>query len=143
MSDVISFSIARNQSALSELSGQVEQVLEQRQLPPKVSFAVQLVIDELISNIVRDGSGGRSDSEIVVRLVFEDKAVAVEIENEGGMFNPFERPEPVLDLPVEDRPIGGLGIHLTRKVMDDCEYSYRDGRNFMVLRKKFTLDGAS
>ena len=141
MAEVLSYSIARSQPALTELSAQVEQALEGRRLSPKVAYAVQLVIDELVSNIDRDGSGVQGGSEIGVRLVFGDDAIAVEIENEGPPFNPFERPEPVLDQPVEERAIGGLGIHLTRKVMDDCEHSYRDGRNLMVLRKKFALDG--
>src|SRR5215210_4375454 len=140
--DVISFSMARNQSALADLSARVEQTIEEHQLPAKESFAVQLAIDELVSNIVRYGSGALSNSEIVVRLVFEDHAIAVEIENEGDQFNPLEREDPVLDQSVDERPIGGLGIHLTRETMDECEYSYRNGSNLMVLRKKFALDGS-
>jgi len=134
--------MARTQPALAELSAQVERVLEERDVPAKASFGVQLAIDELVSNIVKYGTGGRSGSEVMVRLLFEDHAIAVEIENEGDRFNPFERPDPVLNQPAEERPIGGLGIHLARKMMDECEYSYRDGSNVLVLRKKFALDGS-
>lgn len=142
MKDVVPFNIAKNQPGLDSLTAQVEQVLEERQLPPKVVFAVQLVIDELVSNIIKYGTAAKNDSGIAVRLVFDDEAIAVEIEHEGERFNPFERAEPVLDQPVEEREIGGLGIHLTRKMMDECEFSYRDGRNVLVLRKKLGLDGA-
>jgi serine/threonine-protein kinase RsbW len=140
MGDTISFSVARTQPALAELNATVEQALEERQLPPQVGFAVQLVIDELLSNIVKNGSGALSDSAVGVRLHFETGAVAVEIENRGDRFNPLEQPDPDLDLPLEQRQIGGLGIHLLRKMMDDFEYSYRDGNNLMLLRKKFPVD---
>lgn len=140
MEDVVQFAIAKDQPGLASLSAQVEQVLEERQLPSKAVFAVQLAIDELVSNIIKYGSGS-SDSGIALRLTFDDKAIQVEIEHEGEPFNPFEVAEPNLDESVSDRPIGGLGIHLTRNVMDDCEFSYRDGRNMLVLRKKLGLDG--
>lgn len=122
------------------LSEQVEQLLEARSVPAKAAFAAQLAIDELVSNIVRYGTGCRGEVEI--RFVFEEAGVAIEIEHDGDRFNPFESAEPPLDLPMEERPIGGLGIHLTRRLMDHCDYSYRDGRNFMVVRKKFALDGS-
>ena len=141
MEDIVHFEIARDQPGLASLSAQVERELEGRQLQPKAVFAVQLVIDEIVSNIIKYGSGS-SGSGIAIRLTFDDKAIAVEIEHEGARFNPFEVAEPVLDQPVSDRPIGGLGIHLTRNVMDDCEFSYRDGRNVLMLRKKLGLDGA-
>ena len=141
MKEIVPFSIAKDQPGLDSLTAQVEQVLEERALAPKVVFAVQLVIDELVSNIIKYGTAGNNDSGIAVRLVFDHEAIAVEIEHEGERFNPFERADPVLDQPIEDREIGGLGIHLTRKVMDDCEFSYRDGRNVLVLRKKLELDG--
>ena len=140
MTDVVSFSIARSQAAVTELNGNVEQALEKRNLPPAVSFAVQLVIEELTTNIVKDGTGAPSDSLVGVRLLFETGAVVVEIENQGDRFNPFERPDPNLNQSIEDRQIGGLGIHLSRKMMDEYEYAYRNGTNFIMLRKKFPLD---
>jgi anti-sigma regulatory factor (Ser/Thr protein kinase) len=143
MTDVVSFSMARNEAALAELSASVDRTLEEHHLPMKATFAVQLAIDEFVSNILKFGSGDRSDNDIAIRLVFEDDRVAVEIEHEGDQFNPLERTNPVLDQSLEERQIGGLGIHLTRNTMDECKYSYRDGRNLMVLRKKFKLDGSS
>ena len=64
MGDTVSYSVVRNEPALAELSATVERELEERHIAPNVSFAVQLVIDELVSNIVKDGSGAPADSAI-------------------------------------------------------------------------------
>lgn len=136
------FSAQRDDDGLVALNGEVERTLEELDLSPKLVFAVQLVVDELASNIVKYGSGAPAGSEISLRLQFESEWVTIEIESAGDCFNPFERAEPELDQPVADRAVGGLGIHLARNVMDDCRHSYRDGRNLMVLRKKFGLDGS-
>lgn len=142
MASVLHFTVPRDEEGLAALNEQVEQALEGRALPPKVVFAVQLVVDELVSNIVRHGSGAPRGSEVVLQLAFDPEHVTVEIESEGDRFDPFARSEPRIDLPVDERPIGGLGIHLTRNVMDDYQHRYRDGRNVVVLRKNLGLDGS-
>jgi serine/threonine-protein kinase RsbW len=142
MAEVLHFSATRDQEGLAALTEQVEQALENRALSPKIVFALQLVVDELVSNIVRHGTGAPSGSLVSVRLLLDPERAGVEIESVGDCFNPFERAEPEIDQSVEERPIGGLGIHLTRKVMDECQHTYRDGRNVLVLGKKLGLDGA-
>ena len=61
--------------------------------------------------------------------------VVVQVEDEGRPFNPLEAPPVDLDAPIEGRPIGGLGIHLIRSLMDAIEYRHEDGRNVLVMRK--------
>lgn len=142
MASVLQFTAPRDEEGLAALNTQVEQALEGQDLPPKVVFAVQLVVDELVSNIVRHGSGAPHSSEIALRLTFDPAQIIIEIESAGDYFDPFARAEPALDLPTDERPIGGLGIHLTRNVMDDCRHEYRDGRNIVTLRKNLALDGS-
>lgn len=142
MGEELHYAIARDQNALAALSAQVEQEFEQRKLPTKVSFAIQLVLDEIISNILNHGVGEIMDSPIVIRLIFSPEEVAVSIEHAGEHFNPLEIAAPVLDQTMEERPIGGLGIHLTRNTMDSCEFAYRDGRNILLFRKKLGLEGS-
>jgi serine/threonine-protein kinase RsbW len=59
----------------------------------------------------------------------------VTVTDDGHPFNPLDLPEPDTSLPMEDRPIGGLGIHLLRKMSDRMEYERRDGKNQVTLRK--------
>jgi len=60
------------------------------------------------------------------------------VTDDGHPFNPLEAPEPDTTLPVEERPIGGLGIYLLRKMFDRMDYTRTDGKNRVTLRKKLT-----
>jgi anti-sigma regulatory factor (Ser/Thr protein kinase) len=62
--------------------------------------------------------------------------VTVTVEDDGVPFNPLEATEPDLDRPLEERSIGGLGIHLVKNLMDDVEYRREAGRNYLVMRKR-------
>ena len=60
----------------------------------------------------------------------------MDLEDDGAAFDPFAREDPDITLAVEDRPIGGLGIFLTRQVMDQVAYERRDDRNWVSVQKK-------
>ena len=60
------------------------------------------------------------------------------VEDDGHPFNPLEQMEPDTNLPIEERPIGGLGLHLLRKLSDRMEYVWKNGRNRVTLQKKTT-----
>jgi len=60
----------------------------------------------------------------------------VEVSDNGKPFNPLDHPEPDLNQPLEERPIGGLGIHLIRKFVDQLAYRRDAGRNILTLRKR-------
>jgi len=72
-----------------------------------------------------------------VRVSEKTAANAVEIgfEDSGAEYNPLERPDPSIDQSAKDREIGGLGIFLTKKIMDEVRYKYTDGRNILNIRK--------
>lgn len=62
--------------------------------------------------------------------------MTAEVEDDGRPFNPLEAPEPDLAAPVEERKVGGLGIHLIRNMMDHLEYRRLQGTNLLVMKKK-------
>ncbi len=64
------------------------------------------------------------------------------VEDDAVAFNPLEREAPDLNAPLEDRPIGGLGVHLVRKLMDDVRYERAGARNILTMRKRATEGGA-
>jgi anti-sigma regulatory factor (Ser/Thr protein kinase) len=70
-----------------------------------------------------------------VRLRRTGDSVAVEVEDDGRPFDPLQVPPPDLTLSLEQRPIGGLGIHLIRNLMDEVSYARRDGRNVLKMAK--------
>ena len=96
---------------------------------------MDLVCDELVTNIIKYGYSDCSEHEIVVQISIPPDAVVIELEDDGRPFNPLTRPAPDLSAPVEDRSIGGLGIHLLREMMDAGEYRYVNGTNHLVLRR--------
>ena len=86
-----------------------------------------MVLDEVVSNIIRHGSPDGARREIRVRLALEAGRLLVEVEDDGIPFDPRAVPEPDLDAPVERRRPGGLGIPLCRALMERIDYA-REGR---------------
>lgn len=108
---------------------------EDHALPPRVVTHMSLALDELMTNIITYGFDTPGPHSITLTLDLDDDALTVELNDGGRPFNPLQMPPPDLDLEIEDRPIGGLGIHLVRKMMDDVRYARTDGRNVLTLRK--------
>lgn len=99
-----------------------------------IHFA-RLAIDEVVSNCVKYGYADPHEHHIEIELGFENGTLELVVIDDGGEFNPLEHPEPDTTLPLEERPIGGLGIHLLRKMADRLEYRRTDGRNRLALLK--------
>ena len=94
-----------------------------------LTFRVSLVVDELAQNIV-DYAYTDTAGDVEVTIVSRDESVEIEIVDEGEPFDPLtEAPAPDLASPLESRPVGGLGVHLTKTLMDDVEYRRETGRN--------------
>ena len=118
----------------------VEEQLADCGCPMKVLMQINIAIDELFSNIANyayaeSGSVGKA----TVRLRLEEDFSAVEITfiDNGIPYNPLEKADPDITLSIEERPIGGLGIFMVKKSMDDVSYEYRDGQNVLTIRKNF------
>jgi serine/threonine-protein kinase RsbW len=71
-----------------------------------------------------------------VRLDVEPAEVRVEVEDDGRPFNPLEAPDADTTSPLEERPIGALGIHLVRKLTDGLDYKRQADKNLLTLKKK-------
>jgi anti-sigma regulatory factor (Ser/Thr protein kinase) len=105
-------------------------------LPASATWPFQVALDEMLSNIVHHGYGSRADGEIEVQFRLHDGTLEVEISDDAGPFNPLTAPEPDTAAPAAERPIGGLGIALTRKLMEAVEYERRGERNHVILRRR-------
>jgi anti-sigma regulatory factor (Ser/Thr protein kinase) len=98
-------------------------------------MAINLVLDEVITNIIDYGYDDAADHEIRVTLAVEGDRLTIEVEDDARHFDPLKAPPPDLDLPLEERPVGGLGIHIVRTLMEAVEYQRRDGRNVLTMHK--------
>ncbi len=114
----------------------VEQFGQQAGLSNEQIHAVMLSLDEAVTNTISYGYPQGGEHKIRISLKKGDHDFTAVIEDDGVAFNPLEAPEADLTLSLEQRPIGGLGIHFMRTFMDSLNYSRTEGKNVFTLVKK-------
>lgn len=104
---------------------------------PKERFQLELAFEELFTNVA-NYSYGEETGKVEVGIGYEDDEclLVIKISDKGVPFNPLDKEEPDLTLNADDRPIGGLGIFMIKKNVDDIKYDYIDGENVVTLYKK-------
>ncbi len=131
------FALLRNDLAeLQRLNQLVSDFAESHGLPSELVFRVTLVLEEIITNVISYGYEDEMEHEISVRLSWEDPDMKIEVEDDGRPFNPLEAPPPDMLKPLAERPVGGLGIHLVREMMDKLEYRRENDKNLLVLKTR-------
>jgi anti-sigma regulatory factor (Ser/Thr protein kinase) len=121
-------------SDLEQLSEAVSRFCRDAGLPDELGLDLQLALEELFANSVMHGKSV-DPGGIVVRLELKGDQVEAELEDGGVEFNPLHQPDPEIGGNVLDRPVGGLGVYLVRKLMDQLEYRREGGRNHTVVKK--------
>ena len=121
---------------IPQVTAFVDRELELLCCPMKAQMQIDVAIDELFSNISRyayDPATGPA----TVRVEVEQKPLAVVISfiDHGVPYDPLASQDPDITLSAEDRPIGGLGIFMTKKLMDDVCYEYKNGQNILRIKK--------
>ena len=109
--------------------------LAERSTPPVADYLANLAIEELVTNCIKYGYDDSAEHIIEIDLKLTVGKLVITVTDDGRPFNPLELPEPDTNLPAEDLPIGGMGIHLLRKMSDQMEYTRIDGKNRLTLRK--------
>ncbi len=114
----------------------VTEQLEQLGCPMKVQMQFSIAVDELFGNIAYYAyPSGDGTATIQVHVREEARQVIVTFMDEGIPYNPLAKEDPDIALSAEDRPIGGLGIFMVKKSMDDMQYRYEDGKNILSVIK--------
>ena len=116
----------------------VTEALEALDCPMKAVMQVSVAIDELFGNIAQYAYG-EEEGEVTVRVQeeTEPKGAIITFIDSGIPFDPLAQKEPDVTLSAEEREIGGLGIFLVKKTMDEVNYRYEDGKNILSIRKHF------
>ena len=115
----------------------VDEQLEELDCPMKAQMQIDIAIDELFSNIARYAYAPNV-GEATVRVESSDDPLTVIITfiDKGVPYNPLEKEDPDTTLSADDRQIGGLGIYMVKKSMDDMRYEYKDGQNISSIVKR-------
>lgn len=124
---------------IPRVSDLIESVMRGYRFPDEDILDTQLAVEEVVTNVIVHGYG-EAGGEILVSLscLADESAMEIRVQDSAGPFNPLTLPEPDVSLGIDDRKIGGLGIFLTRQVMDDIRYQYEGNKNILILKKKRT-----
>ena len=120
---------------LEELARFFEATSEEWDLPMVVSLNLNLVLEELVTNIIFYGYEDKNIHEIMIAMNLDNNLINILLEDDGKAFDPLLAPEPDINLTIEERKIGGLGIHFVRKIMDKMNYQRLDNKNRLTLTK--------
>ena len=122
---------------LSDVTAFLEQHLEEAGCAMKAQMQINVAAEEIYVNIAHYAyAPGTGHATINLTIDGDPKHATITFSDSGRPFNPLEKEDPDVSLPVEERDIGGLGIFMTKKTMDDVRYEYRDGRNILTLVKE-------
>lgn len=115
----------------------VDSELETHGFPAKEKMQLAIAIDEIFSNIARYAYRPE-EGEVTVKVEIEKEPLSATITfTDGGVpYNPLSSADPDTSLSAEERQIGGLGIFMVKRIMDDVEYHYENNKNILTIRKK-------
>lgn len=105
-------------------------------LGERQSMQIKLALEEVVTNVILYAYPGKKGQDIQIDMSYENRRLTIVITDTGIRFNPLERQEPDLTLPLEERPIGGLGIYLARQLMTEVSYSRSAGKNRLTMIKE-------
>lgn len=115
----------------------VDEQLEALDCPVKAQMQIDIAIDELFGNIAHYAYHPEvGNATVRVEVTEEPLAVIVTFIDRGVPYDPLNAAEPDITLSAEDRQLGGLGIYMVKKSMDEISYEYKDGKNILSIKKK-------
>jgi len=135
MGSHISFEIRADLEEIQRVSEMIEKCMKTHGWEDDALLDVQLAVEEAVTNTILHGYDGRSGT-ISIRIETSPHHISVEIADDAPAFDPLSVPDPDISGEIEDRQIGGLGIFLIRRVMDEVSYRYEKNKNILVMEKK-------
>ena len=136
----IKFELKNDIKELGKLCLILERFGDSHGFTQKAVFEINLVMEEVFTNIIQYGFTGKAEHVIHISVSFGDSAVVIRIEDDGIPFNPLKTAPPDLDCTIEERDVGGLGIHLIKQYMDDIEYQRMGELNVLTIKKNIQGD---
>ena len=126
--------VVRNDlSAVGAANDSLEQFLQSLNVDPEVVFPVLLSLEEVVTNIIKYGYDDDGEHEILMEVRLSPGEIVLRVTDDGHEFDPRQARPAALEGPVEDRPVGGLGIHLVRNLAQRLSYARVGGKNVLSL----------
>ena len=129
--------IEASTDTLQTVLGFVDEKLEMIDCPVKAQMQMDLAVEEIFVNIANYAyAPDKGNATVRVEVSDDPVTVTITFMDRGIPYDPLKKEDPDVSLSADERAIGGLGIFLTKKVMDDVSYVYKDGQNILTLKKK-------
>ncbi len=129
-------SLKNDPAEIARLAPLVAEFCARHGLAEATAAQLTLVLDEAITNIISYAFDDAGEHEISVRISLAPGALIAELVDDGRAFDPLQVAAPDLAAPLAERAVGGLGVHLMRRLMDDIRYHREGARNHLVLAKR-------
>jgi anti-sigma regulatory factor (Ser/Thr protein kinase) len=129
----LSISFANDRQELTHVIQVANVFLEPRELSSKLIYAVNLILEEIITNIINYGYEDEDAHEIEVRIEVEHGEVALTVMDDGKEFNPLTVPPPDQSKSAMDRIEEGLGLQFVRHMRNAMEYRREEGKNILQI----------
>lgn len=136
-------SVAGEPSQLPALTRFLREFWAAAALPPEAAPPFEIALEEVFINVATHGAPAGRPAQVEVSLRREGEELTLLIEDDGPAFNPLTLPTPNVHARLEDRRVGGLGVHLVRQLMDAVSYERDGARNCLRLRKRLALAGTA
>jgi anti-sigma regulatory factor (Ser/Thr protein kinase) len=127
--------INNNLSEIERLSKAVAAFGKKNNLSSEVIYDVRLTLEEVVSNIINYGFEDNYEHQISIEMNLQGETLTMKIKDDGKPFNPLEVKSTNLEKPFDEREIGGMGIYIVRKLMDNILYKREEGNNVLQLTK--------
>ena len=137
----LKISLANDLRELARIAERIDEFCDDRNLGPQIGYAVNLSVDEILTNTISYGYDDEEPHEIEIVVSMQGDAIVVVIVDDSTAFDLSRTPDADVESSVEERALGGLGLFLVHQMMDGVEYRHVDGRNVVTLTKK-TADAA-
>ncbi|MDD2237460.1 MAG: ATP-binding protein [Kiritimatiellae bacterium] len=125
--------IPADEKALETARQFVLEQAERLNLPAPIIFKIELALEEILVNVVHYAYPPGTTGVVDVGCLTDEAGISLCIADSGRPFNPLEKEKPDLDIELEERQIGGLGIFLTREMVDAIEYRREQDRNIITF----------
>jgi serine/threonine-protein kinase RsbW len=126
--------IRADSAAMRQVDGFVASFVREKGIAADEAARILILLEELLTNLVKYGYPDRAEpGQVEIALALDGSRLQIEFIDDGCAFDPFAAPPPNLDEPVEDRQVGGLGLHILRSLTDEARYERRIDKNVTRL----------
>jgi serine/threonine-protein kinase RsbW len=128
-------SVPSEAAQLSTLAKFLQEFWSAADLPPALSLAFEIALEEIFMNVVTHGTPAGSHGRVDVCLALTEDSLTLAVEDEGPPFDPLKLAAPNTHSPLEERRVGGLGVYFVRQLMDAVSYARVGARNQLRMTK--------